>query len=109
MALYRTSRDGAVIDNELLRLMAVGASFGRAERVAIKSFFAASRNHLATSRSADSIFDPNLDGDFFDVIITRGAIDLLSDDDAFAWATQALTMLGPNGHWSSLCGRSGWR
>ncbi len=37
MALYRTSRDGAVIDNELLRLMAVEASFGRAGRVVIKS------------------------------------------------------------------------
>jgi hypothetical protein len=62
-----------------------------------RRFFAASRNHLATSRSADSVFDPSLDGDFFDVIITRGAIDLLSDDDAFVWARQALTMLGPNG------------
>jgi hypothetical protein len=60
-------------------------------------FFGASRNHLATSRSADSIFDPGLDGHFFDVIITRGAIDLLSDDDAFVWARQALTLLGPNG------------
>jgi hypothetical protein len=60
-------------------------------------FFATSRNHLATSRSADSVFDPSLDGDFFDVIVTRGAIDLLSDDEAFAWAREALTMLGPNG------------
>jgi hypothetical protein len=62
-----------------------------------KRFFAASRNHLSTSRSADSIFDPSLNGDFFDVIITRGSIDLLSDDDAFVWARQALSMLGPNG------------
>jgi hypothetical protein len=62
-----------------------------------KRFFAASRNHLATSKSAESIFDPSLDDDFFDVIITRGAIDLLSDDDAFVWARRALTMLGPNG------------
>jgi hypothetical protein len=62
-----------------------------------RRFFGASRNHLATSRSADSIFDPSLDGDFFDVIITRGAIDLLSDNDAFVWARQALTRLGPNG------------
>ncbi len=62
-----------------------------------KRFFAASRNHLDTSRSADSIFDPGLDGDFFDVIITRGSIDLLSDDDALSWARQALSMIGPNG------------
>jgi hypothetical protein len=60
-------------------------------------FFAASRNHLATSRSADSIFDPSLDADFFDVIIARSSIDLLSDDDAYAWARQALSMIGPNG------------
>lgn len=62
-----------------------------------KRFFASSRNHLATSRSADSIFDPSLDVDFFDVIITRGSIDLLSDHDAFAWARQALSMIVPNG------------
>jgi hypothetical protein len=60
-------------------------------------FFAASRNHLATSRSANSIFDPSLDGDFFDVIITRGSIDLLSDHDAFVWARQARSMIGPDG------------
>jgi hypothetical protein len=60
-------------------------------------FFAASRNHLVTSKSADSIFDPSLDDHFFDVIITRGSIDLLSDDDAFAWAIHALSMIGPNG------------
>jgi hypothetical protein len=58
-------------------------------------FFAASRNHLVTSRSADSIFDPSLNGDFFDVIITRGSIDLMTDDDAIAWARQALSMMGP--------------
>jgi hypothetical protein len=62
-----------------------------------RRFFAASRNHLATSNSADSIFEPSLDGDFFDVIITRGSIDLLSDHDAFVWARQARSMLGPNG------------
>jgi hypothetical protein len=58
-------------------------------------FFAASWNHLVTSRSSDSIFDLSLDGDFFDAIITRGSIDLLSDDDAVAWARQALSMMGP--------------
>jgi hypothetical protein len=62
-----------------------------------KRFFAASRHHLSTSRSSDSIFDPSLNGQFFDVIITRGSIDLLSDDDAFVWARQARSMLGPNG------------
>jgi hypothetical protein len=62
-----------------------------------RRFFAASRHHQATSRSADSIFDPSLDGDFFDVIITRGSIDLLSDHDAFVWARRALSMMGPNG------------
>ncbi len=97
LAVMKVNSDG---DMRMQRLLARSVDPG--DRVlyvgdAPKRFFTASRNHLSTSRSADSIFDPSLDGNFFDVIITRGSIDLLSDDDAFVWARHALSMIGPNG------------